>query len=170
MSTVRPLTTALSISILTLTLQGCWSIPVNLRSDPTGATVLANGSVVGATPMQIHADRLFPHKRKGIGWVREGRLTLQRPGCTPKTLEVDNDLLKRSLTVDLECRPDALVRVRPEPSPVPAVGATAEPTRARARTTEGAAERLMELEGLRTQGLITAEEYRAIRQRILDRL
>jgi hypothetical protein len=103
----------LGATVLALTLQGCLSIPVNIRSQPSGATVLANGEVIGTTPMQIYADRVFPHQRKGLDWHRQGTLTLERPGCTPETMEVDNDLLKRSLTVDLECRPDAPVVTTP---------------------------------------------------------
>jgi hypothetical protein len=152
--------TAICLSVATLALQGCLSVPVNLRSEPAGATVLANGKAIGTTPMQIYADRVFPHKRKGLDWHRQGTLTLQRPGCTPKTMEVDNDLLKQSLTVDLECRPDAPITVAPLPAQaapaLPATGATAQ--------------RLEELDDLRSKGLITPEEYRSIRKRILDQL
>jgi hypothetical protein len=150
-----------------LVLQGCLSVPVNLRSNPAGATVLANGEVIGTTPMKINPDRVFPHKRKGLDWHREGTLTLQRPACTPKTLDVDNDLLKRSLTVDLECRPDAPALAMPPAAPAPTTSAAARPA---APTSASTAQRLRELEGLHSQGLITAEEYASIRARILDRL
>ena len=157
---------AIGVAALALALQGCLSVPVNLRSDPAGATVLANGTPIGTTPMQIYADRTFPHKRKGIGWEREGTLTLERPGCTPKTMGVDNDTLKRSLTVDLQCRPDA-------PTVISATAAPAETTaaaRPAARTSGATAGRLKELEGLRSQGLVTEAEYQSIRRRILERL
>jgi hypothetical protein len=165
MSTIRWKVMAMGIAALSVTLQGCLSVPVNLRSDPSGATVLANGKAIGTTPMQIYADRHFPHKRKGLDWHREGTLTLERPGCTPKTLEVDNDTLKRSLTVDLKCRPDAPAAVT-----TTTTSATPVPTSAAPRTGAGTAQRLNELEGLRSQGLITAEEYNSIRKRILDQL
>ncbi len=162
MSTVRLKFTAICLSAATLALHGCLSVPVNLRTNPAGATVLANGKAIGTTPMQVSADRLFPHQRKGLDWHREGTLTLERPGCTPKTMDVDNDLLKRSLTVDLECRPDAPVTITPTARPAA--------TSAAGPSTGATAQRLEELEGLRRQGLITAEEYRSIRRRILDQL
>jgi hypothetical protein len=155
------------LAALSLALQGCLSVPVNLRSDPAGATVLANGQAIGTTPMQIYADRVFPHKRKGLGWEREGTLRLERPGCTPKTLEVDNETLKRSLTLDLECRPDAPALVAPaaaSPAPTPAAA------RPSAQTRGATAQRLEELEGLRSEGLISEAEYQSIRRRILQRL
>jgi len=168
MNTIRRRVATLGVVALALALQGCLSVPVNLRSDPTGATVLANGKVIGTTPMQIYADRVFPHKRKGIDWQREGTLTLERPGCTPKTMDVDNDTLKRSLTVDLACRPDAPVVLTTTPGA--ASGQTAAVPRQTARTTGGTAERLKELEELRRQGLITGEEYQSLRRRILEQL
>jgi hypothetical protein len=157
---------ALGVTALALALQGCLSVPVNLRSEPAGATVLANGKTIGTTPMQIYADRIFPHKRKGIGWERKGTLTLERPGCTPRTLEVDNDTLKRSLSVNLDCRPDAPAAVASDAGPARTTAAT----RPAARTSGATAERLEELERLRSQGLITEPEYQSIRRRILDRL
>jgi hypothetical protein len=159
---------ALGVAALALAAQGCLSTPVNLRSDPAGATVLANGQPIGTTPMQITADRVFPHKRKGLGWEREGTLRLERPGCTPRTLDVDNDTLKRSLTVDLDCRPDAPAVVTPQPAPAPSEAVAA--PRSAPLPPGATAKRLEELEGLRGQGLITEQEYQSIRGRILQRL
>jgi hypothetical protein len=161
---------ALGVAALALALQGCLSVPVNLRSEPAGATVLANGKTIGTTPMQITADRVFPHQRKGLGWEREGTLTLERPGCAPKTLAVDNDTLKRSLTVDLDCRPDAPAVLAPQPAPAPAPAQTAAAPRSAPPPTGATAQRLDEVEGLRSQGLITEQEYQSISRRILDRL
>lgn len=166
MSTIRAKTAALGTAALALSLQGCLSIPVNLRTDPAGATVLANGKVIGTTPMQITVDDHFPHRRKGLDWHRDGALTLQRPGCTPKTMDIDNDTLKRSLTVDLDCRADAPSVV----APATVGGVTAVRTGTAMESNGTAAQRLKELENLRGQNLITAEEYRSIRKRILDQL
>lgn len=166
MSATFAKTAALGTATLAMALQGCLSIPVNLRSDPAGATVLANGEVIGTTPMQITADDLFPHQRKGLDWHRDGTLTLQRPGCTPKTLDIDNETLKRSLTLELECRPDAPALIAPAASAA-AANAAAAPAK---QPNGAAAQRLEELEGLRSENLITAEEYRSIRKRILDQL
>jgi len=166
MTTIRSKVPVLGVTALALTLQGCLSIPVKIRSDPAGATVLANGQAIGTTPMQIYADRVFPHKRTGLDWHREGTLTLERAGCTPKTMEVDNDLLKRSLTVDLECRPDAPLVTTSRTVPAQPVAAG----RPAVQGSGATAQRLEELEGLRKQGLISAEEYQSIRRRILDQL
>ena len=166
MNPIRPKVAALGATAVALTLQGCLSIPVNIRSEPSGATVLANGKMIGTTPMQIYADRVFPHQRKGLDWHREGTLTLERPGCTPETMQVDNDLLKRSLTVDLECRPDAPVVTRSGAVPAQAAAAPRPAT----RPSGGTAQRLKEVEELRRQGLISVDEYQSIRRRILEQL
>ena len=157
----------LSLSAIAMALQGCLSVPVNIRSEPSGANVLADGKLIGTTPMQIRTDRVFPAKRRGLDWQREGTLTLERTGCAPKTLEVDNELLKRSLNVDLECRPDAPAVVA-APTAVPASRSAA--TRASMPTGGSTAERLEELEELRRKNLVTEQEYRSIRKRILDQL
>jgi hypothetical protein len=167
MSIIPSRIAASGVAALALALQGCMSVPVNLRSEPAGATVLANGKAIGTTPMRIDPDRFFPQERKGLGWYRDGTLTLERPGCTPKSLAVDNDTLKRSLTVELECRPDAPVLITPNAAPYQTSTATRS---TEAPTGGGTAERLKELDGLRRQGLITTEEYQSIRRRILDQL
>ena len=81
-------------------------------------------------------------------------------------LEVDNDLLKRSLTVDLECRPDAPMVTTSRTVPAQPVAAGRQAMQGSGAT----APRLEELEGLRKQGLISVEEYQSIRRRILDQL
>ncbi len=167
MTTIRSTIAVLGLSATALVLQGCLSVPVNIRSEPSGANVLADGKLIGATPMQIRADRVFPARRKGLDWHREGTLTLERTGCSPKTLEVDNELLKRSLNVDLECRPDAPAVVS-APAATPA-SRSAVP-RSNVPTSGSTAERLEELERLRKKDLITDQEYRSIRKRILDQL
>jgi hypothetical protein len=167
MRTIRTTIAVLSFSATALALQGCLSVPINVRSDPSGANVLADGKLIGTTPMQMRADRVFPARRKGLDWHREGTLTLQRTGCAPKTLEVDNELLKRSLNVDLECRADA-----PAVVSAPATKPTSQSVAPRPSvpTSGSTAERLEELERLRKKDLITDQEYRSIRKRILDQL
>jgi hypothetical protein len=167
MRTIRTTTAVLSLSATALLLQGCLSVPINIRTDPSGANVLADGKLIGTTPMQIRADRVFPARRRGLDWHREGTLTLERTGCAPKTLEVDNELLKRSLNVDLECRPDAPAVVS-TPAAMPTSRSAA--SRASVPTSGSTAERLEELEQLRKKDLISAQEYRSIRKRILDQL
>ena len=167
MSIIPARIAASGVAAFALALQGCLSVPVNIRSEPPGATVLANGKAIGTTPMKIDPDRFFPQERKGLGWYRDGTLTLERPGCTPKTMAVDNNLLKRSLTVDLECRPDAPVVMSPNAAPSQTSSATGS---TKVPAGSGTAERLKEVDGLRRQGLITNEEYQSIRRRILEQL
>ena len=79
---------------------------------------------------------------------------------------MDNDLLKRSLTVDLECRPDAPSVTKSRTVAEQSVTAP----RPAARPSGGTAERLKEVDELRRQGLISVEEYQSIRRRILEQL
>lgn len=155
-------------------LQGCLTVPINIRSNPSGATVAASGEVIGSTPMELYADDVFPAQRVGIGWERRGTLSFNKPGCKPLTLDVDNELMKRSIKVDLECDPAQVKAIEAGASGHQPAGSTAIPAAPAAATAPPAApvsavDKLEELERLRSKGLITDAEYQSLRQRVLNR-
>ncbi len=165
--------TVIVLSIVALLLGGCTGVPIKLKSEPPGATVLADGKAVGVTPMEMYADEHFPAQWTGWGYERQGKLTFERVGCETKTLDVDTELMSRSIRVKLECDPNqtyiqAPVQLQaPVHRDVPSGGAAAEiPIK---KGPVGAAERLEELNELRDRGLISEEEYQALRRRVLDR-
>jgi hypothetical protein len=149
-----------ALPLAALAIQGC-TVPINVRTTPNGATVFANGQAIGTTPMEIDPEELFPRKFAGYQWERSGTLSFERVGCQPASLPVDNALMKESIRVKLECEPGAAA-INPLAAPAATAPATATPP-------EQTAERLKELQRMLDEGLITDEEFRVLRQRVLDR-
>ena len=143
-----------AIVLATAVLHGCY-VPINIRTTPNGATVYADGQPLGMTPLEIDPEAIFPRKLTGYQWESSGTLSFERVGCQPKSINVDNELLKESIRVKLDCEPGAAA-LSPAASPA-------------AQPASGTAERLQELENLRENGLITDQEYDSLRRRVLDR-
>jgi hypothetical protein len=149
---------------------------IEVRSDPAGAEVLANGRSVGVTPLTLAPanvwDTGFVSARDyGINYQYTGTITLRMPGCKDFTTNVDDYLLSRDIAVKLECGPDyqplstpGPARTQPQPGQAPATAVDYETSE------EIMARRLRRLDGLHQRGLITDEEYRQVRRRILGEL
>lgn len=147
----------LTLATIVFSLQAC-TVPITLKTRPQGATVIANGEVLGTTPLDIDPDELFPARFKGYQWEREGTLRFERAGCKPQSLPVNNESVKRSVRIDLDCEPGAAAMV-PKP---PAAESVQAPT-------ASALERLEELNVMKQRGLISEEEFQRMRQRVIDR-
>ena len=77
---------AIMISFYLLTLSGCATIlgnskkTINVTSDPSGAKVMLNGSMIGETPLSYRVpDRDMSHP---------GMLTIKKDGFEPATTQV----------------------------------------------------------------------------------
>jgi len=128
--------------------------------------VLADGKPIGRTPVRISQVQNFPPRWHGTSYMVKGRLAFRKPGCEPYSLEVNEGMLLKDIQVKLQCDPGAVEATgspeRPgEQAPAPAGGTTG------AQAIEKRLERLKEL---RERGVITDEEYRQQRKRILDSL
>jgi hypothetical protein len=147
----------LTLPAIVFSLQAC-TVPITLKTRPPGATVVANGEILGTTPLEIDPDELFPARFKGYQWEREGTLRFERVGCQPQNLPINNDSVKRSVRIDLDCEPGAAAMVNRPPTaesvPVPKASAL---------------ERLEELNLMKQRGLISEEEFQLLRQRVIDR-
>jgi len=148
---------------------------IEIRSDPAGAEVLANGKRIGITPVTVTpADNwstgFVSAKDYGVNYQYTGTLTIRMPGCKDFSTNVDDYLLTRDVAVKLDC----------DPNYRPVSPATAQPAGAPAMSGSGRgdfltseeimARRLRRLEGLRSRGLITEDEYQQVRRRILGEL
>ncbi|MFA5080913.1 MAG: PEGA domain-containing protein [Hydrogenophilaceae bacterium] len=148
--------------VLALLLAGCGGLVVNeksnrikLASDPAGATVYANGAELGVTPLEIAPAEHFASGFVGLSYRYYGKLSFRKPGCETYAVDVDDHLLGADIQARLKCDPDYRA---------PAAGRAPQ---AAAETYSG---RLERIEALRKQGLISPEEYKHLRQRILDEL
>jgi hypothetical protein len=138
---------------------------INLTSEPPGATVFADGNEIGVTPLAFRPGEIF---RTGfassdtaiIGYRYVGKLAVKRPGCSDYLTPVDDSLLSRDIHVRLDCDPDY------QPPAAPAADAA----RSRSVLPDSAEQRLLRIEGLHDKGLLSDEEYRQLRQRVLDTL
>lgn len=143
---------------------------ITIDSEPQGAQVLVANKPVGATPLAVVLDDVFPmHWTRRTAKDTEGfafyrrleTLTIQKEGCDPYTAQVDSDDLARDIKIKLKCDPNYTPPVAAQPvNPTPVPHATA----------DSLEQRLQQLEALKQKGLITPDEYRAQRQRILGEI
>ena len=131
---------------------------IRVISDPPGATVLADGRELGTTPLTIRPGEVFPARFVGREYRYVGTLTLRRPGCKPWSVQVNDAVLAKDVVARLECAPGAAA---PAPARTQAPAAGGE---------DPVAVRLRRAKRLHDEGLITDEEYRALRRRILESL
>ena len=163
-----------------LFLQGCGSRkPITISSQPEGADIIADGKNIGKTPMQIDQDEVFPPRWHGSAYMVKGQLEMQKDGCDPVTMNVNDMVLSKDINKELKCRPSALATPEKPAPAVPAKPATSAPaaessplasTAGGPATTDEIEERLARLKQLRDRGVISAQEYAAQRKRILDSL
>jgi hypothetical protein len=136
---------------------------IKIESDPPGASVRLTGRLVGVTPISLEIAKEFPQHwtskietdEEGFAFYRQLEyVEISKDGCEPVVKRVMKDELKSDLSVTLKCEPAANA---PTAKSAPASLGTVE-------------ERLKKLDGLREKGLITEDEHREQRQRILNSL
>jgi len=135
---------------------------IKLLTDPAGATAYADGGELGTTPLAITPGEHFRSGFVGMSYRYYGKLSFKKAGCEPYSIEVNDAVLAKDVHAKLKCDPD----YRP-----PAAAAPTPATPAQAAPVSGTyTERLERIEDLRKKGLISDEEYKDLRKRILDKL
>ena len=137
---------------------------ITINSDPQGARVYVADKEIGTTPLAVVLDDIFPMRwtsrtdqDKGEGFAFYRRLAileLKKGGCEPYSAQVDTQTLTRDINVSLKCDPNYTPPAITEP----------------AATATSIEQRLQQLDALKQKGLLSDEEYRAQRQRILNQL
>jgi hypothetical protein len=128
---------------------------ISVASDPPGAAVFAAGNRIGVTPLALRQHDVFPVVYPPERTDAYGTLILSKEGCRDHTVRVTNEVIRKGVNAKLDCgqpdraRPQAVVPGPPPPS---------------------IKERLLRLNELRDQGIITEEEYRGIRGKILGEI
>jgi hypothetical protein len=139
---------------------------VLIESDPPGAQVLVSGRDIGVTPLSVELDKEFPRHwtarirsdEEGFAFYRRlETLDIKKDGCETYTHQIVEADLARDIKVTLKCDPG----YQAAPATAPASGSA---------PVVGIEQRLRTVEDLKAKGLISDDEYRAQRQRILDGL
>ena len=141
---------------------------VVIETIPPGAHVRVSGRDIGVTPLTADLDTAFPRHwttrvksdEEGFAFYRRlEMLELSKEGCESYSQQVVEADLARDIKIALKCDPN----YQPSAATLPAA--------APAPVSVGNIEqRLRTVEDLKTKGLITEDEYRAQRRRILDGL
>lgn len=163
-------------------LPACGSVPLlpalgkqadklDITSDPLGAEVYVMGARVGVTPLTLDQERVFP-----VVYPREqqslyGVVELRKPGCTTQSVKVGTKTVTKGVQIKLACGEAAVPVVAvPALRQSAAVPTLEQTVREVSRDYSTYATRLRQIIELREKGLITEQESREIRQRILGEL
>jgi hypothetical protein len=133
--------------------------PFKIESIPAGADVYVMGEKIGVTPVMLTRKDVFPNIYPGDKVSVYGRVTLKKAGCADYTTPVSAEISNNGLRAKLECaaaNPASFTESSPAPS--------AEAPRI---TVE---QRLDKINELLHKGLITEEEAKKARERILNEL
>jgi len=127
---------------------------IKIDSEPPGADVFAMGEKIGTTPIVISSTDVFPTQYPKEKEAFYGKLIFRKTGCADLTRTVDRKLVL--LRAQLECgRPSAVAPEKPKVSP---------------DSGENAEQRLTRIKELLDKGLITEEEARRARERVINEL
>ena len=125
------------------------NIPV--ASVPTGASIYVMGKFHSTTPSVVNLYSVHP-----ITYNREdeslyGRIIIKHAGCQEKSVVVNSQIISKGLTTTLDCTEKTKI--------IP---------KQRDNIDKSVVQRLQQLQTLKDKKLISDEEFREIRIRLLD--
>ncbi|MBA1444829.1 MAG: PEGA domain-containing protein [Chromatiales bacterium] len=183
-----------SILFSAMLLQGCGSsliVPntdtIPVRSEPSGAAVYVMGKSMGNTPVDVKQQDVFPLVYDPEKIALYGIIQLEMDGCEPLSQRVSGRVISRGVDAKLKCGEPMKVQSKgtasaAAASPVAApVEKEVSSEAAKASQTQAAQaveqvvpktskERLIHLNDLYEEGLVSEKEYQTIRNRILNEL
>jgi hypothetical protein len=136
-----------------------------VTSNPPGALVYADDRLLGVTPLLI-PPHSFPTRMKGLVYQADGTLKIEKEGCLPYQQVVDDAFLNQAIQVKLECGSEDLS----DKAAVVTRDDAGETFRSDSGTIDPLERRLRRLDRLHDKGLVTDQEHREIRRRILREL
>lgn len=125
--------------------------PIKIESVPPGADVYVMGEKVGVTPLQISRKDVFPNTYPREKESVYGRITLKKEGCSDFTRTVSAEIGNAGLHAKLDC-------------------GDINPAGTASRNSETVEQRLDKIKDLLNKGLITEEEAKKARERVLNDL
>ncbi|MEJ2622252.1 MAG: SHOCT domain-containing protein [Candidatus Thiodiazotropha sp.] len=123
---------------------------------------------VGVTPLEIGQETIYPTTYDPAKQNQYGTVTLKHEGCEDYTQYIGYRELMKDIDISLVCG-EANEKLTAEPSVSDSDSSSNHPDAERQPMQKKAVkQRLIELDQLKQEGLISPEEYRTIRQRILN--
>lgn len=180
MQYIKKISKALLLLLLPVLIGACAglgssSYTVRISSTPSEATVIANGTEIGKTPMVITPDQAFPPKWQGMAYQSAGTLALKKTGCKDYFKAVNDSFLSKDIHITLECSGEGDTRTSADPGVTE--GKDSKPKEMKAPPASSGSmkggyieQRLTELQRMYKKGLITEDEYQATKKRILNEL
>ena len=134
-----------------------------VESEPPGAEVHLIGGRAGVTPLTLNERDIYPNTYPDARAHLYGKVILKKPGCSEYSKYVTLDDIGSGLKVKLDCG-----TVRAAADPV----VQRQDAGSRAAESESRSERrlrqLKVLQELLDEGLVTEQEEKAIRERVLE--
>ncbi|MES9972103.1 MAG: hypothetical protein ABW092_18880 [Candidatus Thiodiazotropha sp.] len=168
---------------------------LNVTSEPSGAGIYVMGKAVAETPAEISQQQLYPAGYDAKDQQLYGTLVIRKTGCQDFKKRIGYQDFNSDLSVKLNCSESAAgpskqtatpndpvtsvkdsdteLNLESQTQPIPAQQDMTETHMIDARkpTLEHSIkQRLIRIDSLRQEGLITEEEYQQARERILDAL
>lgn len=144
---------------------------IDVSSEPPGAEVYVMGDMIGVTPLTLEQTRVFPLTYPSEKQALYGKIELRKPGCQPAVRAVSTRAVAEGIRVTLDCAGAPQPAAHTQADPVPASATRVAPaTPAAPAQTPGVDQRLRQVRDLLEQGLITEQEAREVRMRILNEL
>jgi hypothetical protein len=129
---------------------------IKIESDPSGADVYVMGEKIGVTPLKINPKDVFPDTYPKEKESVYGKIIIKKAGCPDFTRTVSVDISSNGLKAQLDC--GDIYPASPRASKdAPRINETAE-------------QRLDKIKNLLDKGLITEEEAKKARERVLNDL
>lgn len=135
--------------------------PIKIESEPSGAEVYVMGEKVGVTPLQISHKDVFPNIYPKEKVSVYGRVTLKKAGCSDFTRTVNAEISSVGLRAQLDCG---------DMNPASPTTSSARTAGDAPRSSETVEQRLDKIKDLLNKGLITEEEAKKTRERVLNDL
>ncbi len=138
---------------------------IKIISEPAGAIAYADGAELGATPLEIVPGDHFRSGFVGFSYRYFGKLSIKKAGCETWSTEVNDHILSKDVHAKLKCDPN----FRPASTAAPSAGGPPD-SMSNPSSGDQTIERLERIEALHKKGLISDEEYKQLRARIIDKL
>ncbi|MGO8754821.1 MAG: PEGA domain-containing protein [Gallionellaceae bacterium] len=130
--------------------------PIRIESEPSGAAVYVMDKMIGLTPLNISNKDVFPTLYPKEKESLYGKVTLKQTGCSDFTRTIDSKIINSGLHAQLDCG-----GVKP---------ASSQASSEAHSITETVEQRLGKIKDLLDKGLITEEEAKKARERVLNDL